>query len=123
MTVQLTPQMQDKIVELLSNGQSMRQICQLDDMPSRATMLRWLAKDTEFEAKCARAREDQADFMDDLILEAANNCDETNAQSTRVKIAAYQWRASKLKPKKYGDKIQNETDMKVEVIVRDLTRE
>ena len=63
-----------------------------------------MADDKEFEAKCARAREMQADLMDDKIIETAEACDETNYQSSKVKISAYQWRASKLQPKKYGDK-------------------
>jgi hypothetical protein len=31
-------------------------------------------------------------------------------QAARVAISAYQWRASKLKPKKYGDKLDVTTD-------------
>lgn len=44
--------------------------------------------------------------MDDLILETANASTPETAASDRVKISAYQWRASKLQPKKYGDKIE-----------------
>jgi hypothetical protein len=50
----------------------------------------------------------QADLMDDKILDEAEACDEDNYQAAKVRIAAYQWRASKLAPKKYGDKIQAE---------------
>jgi hypothetical protein len=41
----------------------------------------------------------QADLMDDLILETANACTPATAQADKVKIAAFQWRASKLMPK------------------------
>jgi membrane protein implicated in regulation of membrane protease activity len=61
-----------------------------------------------FEAKCTRARGLQADLMDDKILEAAEACNEDNYQSTKVKISAYQWRASKLAPKKYGERVDVE---------------
>lgn len=64
--------------------------------------------DPHFAAKCARAREAQADLMDERILEVADNCTPETAQADRVKISAYQWRASKLAPKKYGDKVVNE---------------
>jgi hypothetical protein len=57
----------------------------------------------EFEAKCARARTLQADLMDDMVYETAKDCTEDNCHSAKVKISAYQWRASKLAPKKYGD--------------------
>lgn len=76
-------------------------------------MVNWLAVCTDeqnrgFAAKYARAREAQADLMDEKILAIADNCTPETAQADRVKIGAYQWRASKLKPKVYGDRIQQE---------------
>jgi hypothetical protein len=72
-------------------------------MPNRVTVVRWMQKDPTFESKCARAREWQADYMDDLVLDTANECTSETAQADKVKISAYQWRASKLKPKVYGN--------------------
>lgn len=46
--------------------------------------------------------------MDEKILEVADNCTPESAPADRVKLAAYQWRAAKLKPKVYGDKVQTE---------------
>lgn len=94
----------DAICDRIIEGESLRRICSAADMPNRSTVLRWLDEHQEFAAKYARARELQADYMDDMILEAAEATDEGNASAQRVKIGAYQWRASKLKPKKYGDK-------------------
>lgn len=45
--------------------------------------------------------------MDDLILKTAEACTPETAAADRVKISAYQWRASKLAPKKYGEKVQH----------------
>lgn len=120
--IELTTELEQKILDALMVGKSMRNIALMPDMPSRTTMLRWLATNQDFSAKCARAREIQADEMDDRILEAAESCDEGNYQSTKVKISAYQWRASKLAPKKYGDKQEIEHTGKVtlENIVADL---
>jgi len=73
-------------------------------MPERDTVRRWLLVDESFSAKYARAREFQADHMDDLILECAEKCSNETAQADRVRIAAYQWRAEKLKPKRYGNR-------------------
>lgn len=95
----------ERIIEGLLDGKSLRRICEADDMPHRATILRWMGDDDEFATKCARAREMQADLMDDLILETADASKPETAASDRVKIAAYQWRAAKLQPKKYGDKL------------------
>lgn len=98
----------DEICGLLIDGLSMRKICLQDDMPDRRTVLRWMDANEDFATKCARARMLQADLMDDLILEAAEASTSETAQADRVKISAYQWRASKLAPKKYGERVTQE---------------
>lgn len=98
----------DTICERLVNGDSLRQVCEDEGMPHRSSVIRWLGADEAFATKYALAREAQADTMDDLILETANACTADTAAADRVKISAYQWRASKLKPKKYGDRTQTE---------------
>lgn len=61
--------------------------------------------DTAFATKCARAREAQADLMDDRVLEVTNKAEagQLAADVARVVLSGLQWRASKLQPKKYGD--------------------
>ncbi len=98
----------DRIVEGLIDGLSMRQICLDPGMPSRSTVIRWLGEKEDFKTKCAHAREMQADLMDDLIMDTANGCTPETAQSDKVKISAYQWRAMKLAPKKYGELVKHE---------------
>lgn len=95
----------DTICDLLMDGNSLVKICEQDGMPHRSTVIRWMAADEDFATRCARAREAQADFMDDKILDVANASTPETAVADRVKIAAYQWRAAKLQPKKYGDKV------------------
>jgi hypothetical protein len=72
------------------------------------TVWRWLDDRPEFASKYARARELQGDWMDEKILTVADACTPETAAADRVKIDAYKWRAAKLAPKKYGDKIQQE---------------
>ena len=98
-----TEDLADMICGALLEGESMRKICERADMPDRRTVLRWMEKDPAFATKCARARELQADLMDDMILDTANSTTAENAFANKVKIAAYQWRAAKLQPRKYGD--------------------
>lgn len=95
-----------EICERLIEGESLRKICGDKLMPNRSTVLRWLAKHSDFAAKYARAREAQADLMDDKILDVADACTPETAHADKVKIGAYQWRASKLAPKKYGDRLE-----------------
>lgn len=108
MTVGRPSDFTDDLAELicirLADGESLRKICAEADMPDRNTVFRWLNKNADFAAKYARAREIQADHMDDLVLETAEGCTSETAQAARVKIDAYKWRAAKLRPKVYGDK-------------------
>lgn len=113
-----TPELAEQICKNIAEGESLRRICMKDGMPSRMTVLRWLERDHEgFVAKYARAREAQADTMDDFILDVANACTPETAQADRVKIGAYQWRAMKLAPKKYGDKQQVEHTGAMKVVI------
>jgi hypothetical protein len=105
----------DRIVDYLMEGASMVKICDLPDMPHRRTVLRWMESESDFATKCARAREMQADLMDDKISDLIDNVTPESAPADRVKLAALQWRASKLAPKKYGDRV----DAKVEHSVSD----
>lgn len=102
----------DSICDRLIGGESLRTICNDDDMPHRITVIRWLsdAKYEQFATKYARARELQGDAMDERIVSVADDvlAGTVDANAGRVAIMAYQWRASKLAPKRYGEKIHNE---------------
>ena len=67
--------------------------------------MRWLANNAKLASEYARAREQQADAMDALIMEVAEASTPETAAADRIKIDAFRWRASKLKPKVYGDKL------------------
>ncbi|MBR8147057.1 terminase small subunit protein [Burkholderia vietnamiensis] len=118
-----TQELADKICEHLVSGLSLRQIEAIEGMPSKTTILRWLADDrfTSFRDQYARARDMQAEGMADEILEIADdgrndwmeiqNRDGDNigwkvngeaVQRSRLRIDARKWLLSKLLPKKYG---------------------
>jgi hypothetical protein len=100
-----TPELAERICDGLMDGLSLVKICQAEDMPNRRTVLRWWEKDPDFATKCARARVLQADLMDDMIIDLISSVTPESASADRVKLAALTWRASKLAPKKYGDKL------------------
>ncbi len=100
-----TDELGSQICELLISGLSLVKVCERDGMPDRVTVHRWLNKHEDFATEYARARDSQADYMDDLILDVARASTSETAAADRVKILAYQWRASKLLPKKYGDRV------------------
>ena len=88
----------------------MRKICTDDGMPDRGTVVRWMLSDAAFAAKCARAREEQTDLMDDRVLDTVDKVErgELEPDAARVIISGVCWRAEKLKPKKYGSKVELE---------------
>lgn len=119
--------MADAICTRIANGESLRTICSDDDMPDKSTVFRWLAKHEEFATKYARAREVQAEAIFDEMLDIADdgsndwmekrNADgevigwQENGEALRrsdLRIKTRQWVASKLLPKKYGDRQQME---------------
>ena len=132
-----TPEMADAICERIADGESLRAICSGEDMPDKATVLRWLAAQEVFRDQYARAREAQADSLFDDILAIAD--DATNdwmerrgedsagwllngdhVQRSRLRIEARKWMAGKLRPKKYGDKLElsGDPDNPMQVVTR-----
>lgn len=110
-----TEEMIDEILSQIACGKSLVKILKSDEkFPDYVNFLRWLDKDPELRRKYARAREDQADFLadeiNDLSDEAAklekDGFDNARVQAYRLRIDSRKWSASKLRPKKYGDKLE-----------------
>lgn len=92
----------ETLLDRLAAGESLVTICADPKLPSVRTVLRWVGENQDFGTEYARAREAQAEFMDDLIVTTASKAGD-DPQGARVKVDAYKWRAAKLAPKKYGD--------------------
>lgn len=86
----------------------MIKICEDEKFPHRITVIRWLADPdkADFATKCARARDLQADVMDDKILDVADGVAAglIDPKAGQVAMGGYQWRAERLAPKKYGSR-------------------
>ena len=117
----LTQEIADRICEkIATSDKGLTHILNADDsLPGMFTVYKWLREYEWFSKQYARAREDQADFMADQIIDISDDStndtlydDEGNerinqewVQRSRLRIDARKWKASKLAPKKYGDKI------------------
>ena len=95
----------ERVINGLMEGLSLIKICEQDGIPTRRTIMNWWETKPDFYTKCARARILQADLMDDMILYLIAATTPESAPADRVKLAALTWRASKLAPKKYGNKL------------------
>lgn len=92
-----------EICARIALGESLRRICAEETMPCQRSVYIWLGKYPEFMQQYALAREDQAETHADEMLEIADDVTE-EPNSRRIRIDTRKWIASKLKPKKYGDK-------------------
>ena len=102
-----TPELGDEICAQLADGKSLRKICESKAMPNKATVFRWLRDDEEFSDQYARAKEESADALADDIQDISDGVlkKKYDPQAARVAMDGKKWIASKLKPKKYGDKL------------------
>lgn len=93
-----------RIVDGLTQGNSMKAVCEDQDMPRAADVYSEMAKNVEFRTAIARAREAQQEAIIDEMVDMADAATPENWQVVKMRIWARQWRAAKLAPKKYGDK-------------------
>lgn len=117
-----TPALAAAICAEVAGGKSMREICRAEKMPDMSTVFRWLGVHAEFREQYAKAREAQADYLAEELLEIAD--DGTNDWMTRLdggetvnteaigrsrlRVDTRKWLLAKLQPKKYGDRIAQE---------------
>lgn len=112
----------------IADGESLRMICADAKMPGRRTVLDWLDDDrySAFRAKYARARENQADYLEEEMcdIERDTLSGKLDPKAARVVLGSKQWRAEKLAPKKYGNRLNLEGSGEggaLVVVVKDYT--
>lgn len=130
-----TREIADRVLDLLVEGEdgepmSLRAICRRDDMPSRTTVVKWIADDTDgFAARYARTRDVAIDDIADQIIEIADTpqtgTTETDKMTAKgdeytevrrgdmtehrkLRVDSRKWYVSKLAPKRYGERLQQE---------------
>lgn len=120
-----TPEIEDDILDLIMDGELPTEFLGKDRderFPGLTTFFKHLRDDDEFSKKYARAKEFQAEAEVDQIRaiadDASNDWMERNdpenpgwvlnhdhVQRSKLRIDARKWRAAKLAPKKYGDRV------------------
>jgi hypothetical protein len=97
----------ERVCQRLAAGESLSRICDDEDMPAKSTVTGWVLADHEgFAAQYARAREAQAEHYAEEIVQIADT--EGDSAKARNRIDARKWTASKLLPKRYGDRVELE---------------
>lgn len=87
--------------------------------PKMTTIFKWLNTSEEFAKNYARAKENQAEYLAEEILRIADDSSNDTVDGefgpmehkewinrSRLRVDARKWIASKLKPKKFGDRLE-----------------
>jgi len=109
--------------EISTNAVGLKKLCtQHENWPSYKVIREWLIIHEEFRDLYARAKEYQAEILAEEMIDISDYSaedyivgdngksvlDHEHVQRSKLRIDTRKWVASKLLPKKYGDKIQNE---------------
>ena len=110
----------------MAEGESVRSICRDKDMPDRSTVSRWASENAEFHSHYTRAEHLRVEVMSDECLEIADDgttdfitkvgrngveyeaVDQEHIQRSRLRVDTRKWLMSKLKPEKYGERVEHE---------------
>lgn len=124
-----TKELADRICQMLAMGKSMRTVAKEEWSPVMSTMFKWLRENEKFSEQYAHAKQESSDAMAEEILDIA---DETSGdtliarhgdkvvekpnkeyiQRSRLRVDTRKWLMAKMKPKKYGEKIDMTSDGK-----------
>ena len=104
-----TPEDFPVILDAIASGKSLRAICkEIGVHPGVASAE--MRADDDLASQYARAREERADYYAESILTTAQAtlAGRIKPDAARVAIDAFKWTASKMSPRKYGDKVVSE---------------
>ena len=124
-----------RIIQGISDdGESLRSVLMRHSMPSSSTFYEWIDSDKTKAKRYARACEDRTEKLVDEIIEISDNSTGDNKTMedgtevpdhewiarSRLRVDSRKWLASRLHPKKYGDK--QYIDMEVSEIKPIITK-
>lgn len=122
-----TLQLVAPLLQRLALGESLTSICKDPSLPNRDTIYSWVMPWSpqyikEFSDQYARAREVQMESWQDQIVDISDDgladfisneegktvIDYEHIQRSRLRVDTRKWLMSKIIPRKYGDKLQQE---------------
>lgn len=100
-------------------GKSLRTVLKEEGMPAMMTVYNWFRSHPEFLEQYARAKEEGADAMAEEMMDIADESEKDyiqdakgnmvlnneHVQRSRLRVDTRKWYLSKIKPKRYGEKL------------------
>jgi hypothetical protein len=104
-----TPQLRDRIFELLLDGVPLRVMCRAAGMPSRATIYRWRELDPAFDRKFQFFQEEGYRYLAELVVEEIDRLlERSGPKVARLVFNLRRQQLARMNPRFFGGK-----DMKV----------
>ncbi len=96
--------------QMIDEGKTVKRICE-DIKQKRSTISRWLRRDhtEEYDNAIMERGQYMADKAEEVLDElklSGDKADNAKVQAVKLKIDTLKWFASKLTPRRYGDKVQ-----------------
>jgi len=135
--LEYTKEMGDYICELVaSTGCGLKKLIKLyPELPAEETIRRWRYRVPEFRVQYAQAKIDQADILAEECLDIADDdwndikinpdtgeeyCNTEFIARSRLRIDTRKWLASKLLPKQYGQKVDEDANVDKKSLIEAL---
>ena len=113
--LELTSELTEQICQELMNGQPLTRICNRKELPSLATVNRWITKHPSFAKQITNARRVGCQYYLDKMIEELETMSAKDVGIVREKLHHYRWLSSKLLPNLYGDKQEVIQDTKITI--------
>lgn len=138
-----TPELSEKILKRVVDGESIRSICRDDDMPSLSAFFRWIVEKPDFKEQYDHATDVRAETIFEEALEIADTVlmgekvktsgegDTLKVETqtgdmvdrARLKVDTRKWFLSKLKPKRFGERLDLNHSGNLEIGLTDRLKE
>lgn len=101
-----TPEVEERIIDALSNGTALRVVCREEGMPSWRAVYDWMNADEDFATRVAHARDLGFEALAEDILDIADNTKAIgdHVQLSKMRIDTRLKLLACWSPKRYGNK-------------------
>ena len=104
----ITPEVWEHVFSQVEEGQTLRQISTVADMPTWEHMRASLRASPALASRYARARVPAAAAFEDRLLQAVHSINGEDPAAMRLRLDTLQWIMSKRAPARYGEKAGSE---------------